>query len=139
MLSATNKPVASAPAGTDMMRDSSLVSTLYAHTKLFTCIPLSSPINKVRSFSENLMLSGLPILSACAVLPSASGVAKSSPTIKALVSAATHSLLIGLPEWSFCPLLRFSAITPPALTALSKAMPLPSCQPLPPLTMESLM
>lgn len=60
------------------------------------CWLLSSPMKRVRSFPENLSLSGL------AVLPSVSAV-MSSPSSRKRVCAGTDSLLIVVPSVSFWP------------------------------------
>ncbi|MNQ88493.1 hypothetical protein D3C85_1037570 [compost metagenome] len=78
-------------------------------------------------------------MSGLEVLPSASGVGRSSPTISARVCVGTQSLLMDLPSVSFWPPARLCAITPPALSFLGSAMLLAADQPLPPLTIESWM
>ncbi|MNY32376.1 hypothetical protein D3C86_1665880 [compost metagenome] len=102
---------------------------LYAHRKLLACWPLSSPMNSVRSFSENFRLSGLPIVSGSAVLPSASA-AMSLPAISALVCTGTHSLRMAAPLVSVWPPVRLCCITTPAFSAAGKLMLLAAFQPL---------
>ncbi|MNT39459.1 hypothetical protein D3C72_1757060 [compost metagenome] len=110
MSSTACRPVDSAATGQDNRRDKTRVSTLNAHRKLFTRPMLSSPMNKVRSFSENFRLSGFEMQSLRWRLPSASGADSSAPTSSgtAAMSTGTHSLSMATPPVSDRPPCRRS-------------------------------
>ena len=92
------KPVASAPAGVVRIRDSFLVSTLYAPYEVIDMLPaIFTDEQGWQRFGVGGRLSGFATLSSAARFPLVSPAARSSPQTRPFMTVGTYWLLIGCP------------------------------------------